>query len=190
MINQWFLLVLICFCSVFSFGQKYSAIIPYQEIIHFMNDMLESDDFAKFEPKRKMLVLSRIIDWQHSSFVRKTKKDSVKAPVPIESGYLFNGIADSVINQANIDYFFEQRQQLQTKRWKTKFVNTRLIRKSYNEKVFKHSYSIPLFSVDKTKAIIYKGFKKNWTTVGLGYYLYHKVNGKWVLLQTLFQLQS
>ena len=177
-------------CSVLSFGQTYSEIIDDQDIIDFLNEILKSDNFENSSPRKNKLLVSSIVKWQNSSFVKKSRDELQSTPKPMGSGYLFNQVSDTLISIADIDYFLKQTMQQKASRWKNHFYNTRLIRKSNSDQAFKYSYSIPLFNADKSKAIIYKGFIKDRLTRGFGYYLYRKVNGKWVLLEPLFQIQS
>lgn len=190
MMKKWYFFVMISFCSQVCLGQTYSNIISDQEIINFMNEMLKLDDFENTNVEMKKLILSRIVNWQHSSFVQKTKNEATNTPEFMGSGYLFNTIDDSIITKGDINYFLEQNKYIKVKFWKNKLVNNQLVKKSNNDKIFKYSYSIPLFNLDKSKAVIYKGYIKNKLTRGFGYYLYHKVNGKWKLLKPILMMQS
>jgi len=139
-------------------AQTYSSTLKDHEIFSFMDGQLKSKTL-----KHPRSIDSHVISWD-SSILR-----------------------DSTLNKfftgADISFLVKQIKNIKKDKWEHKFPAARLIREipdgsTQSTAIF--SYSIPLLSVDKKKALVIEGFYCGLLCGGGAYYIFElQIDGSW-----------
>jgi hypothetical protein len=190
-------------------AQTYSTIISDDEIIGFINQDIQRDSVKAIRIiHREMFELFEDVFYFKDSTDYYYKNQNISTFIfrkHIFRGRAFTYYIDTIFTRQDIDYFLLQINGLKEKKfWKSNFINSRLFDdvkfdsnsrgelkhldrfkrgfNNYPESVI-YTYSLPLFSFDKRKAIIIKGFYCGLVCGGGGYYIYEKTNNNgWKLI--------
>jgi hypothetical protein len=189
-----FLIILNCFKLN---GQTYSRIISDSEIVEFINSDIQRDSIKKIKAVQEKIYPLNPDDFYYKDSIDfKAKNDKNSSFIFIyhkvnKKKILTNDI-DTLFSREDIDFFYKQLKGLRRRHyWKNRFDNSAFINdieldsNNYAKQTM-YSYSVPLFSRDKTRVIIIKSFLCGMLCGGGGYYIYQKTkNGDWQLIKII-----
>ena len=95
---------------------------------------------------------------------------------------------DSIFSNNDRLFLIEQTQKYKSEIWKNDFKGVHLIHepklnsKNQTDKIA-YVFSLPLFSLDKSKVLIYQGFFCGLLCGGTAFYVYEKKNHSWSLIK-------
>lgn len=169
-------------------------LVAENEIYQFVNYLLK--DFSLFGPINNIVV----------------DKDLVLDPLLSVQDSITIVKMDSVFSSSDVIFLFQQSKNLKSFRFKSEKLPSKTVissdtllafRKTHKSltdywKNFKKEFgstgyctiSMPLFSVDKSKAIIRTSYHCGGFCGGGGTYIFKKENGKWTLIKTLSNWES
>ena len=206
---RYFVAFILLSISKISSSQTYSKVISDDEIIKFINLDIKRDSVDGIKTvRREMFKLFKDVFYYKDSADYEYKNNNNSQFIFRRHFFKGREISfrlDTIFNRKDIDYFLKQINGLkQRKSWEKEFDNSKFfddvklasntrVDLNYNNRVklgydyrvesVIYTYSIPLFSADKKKAIIIKGFFCGLVCGGGAYYIYKKMdNNEWMLL--------
>ncbi len=196
---RFFSIVLLFTCQNI-YSQTYSSLIPDKEIIDFINEDILKDSVKVQRPIRQNFWRPNKEDFYYSDSTDFAQKNNSFPPYFIFKRQVYNGKVytnnlDSVFTRADIDFFLHQIESFTSQEdWVKPFKRSYLVKETdMTDKKDYHKvkdgkvvfiYSLPLFSADKRKAILIKGFYCGFLCGGSGYYLYSlNAKNEWKIIK-------
>lgn len=193
-------LILLLFALQNSNAQTYSSLISDKEIIDFINEDISKDSIKTRRPIRQNFWKPDKETFYYSDSADFARKNNSFPPLfifkrQVHRGKVYTNGLDSIFSRADIDFFLNQIESFTSwNTWIRPFKNSSLIREAdMADKNDYHKvkdgkvvfiYSLPLFSIDKRKAIIIKGFYCGFLCGGHGYYVYSlNEKNEWVMIK-------
>ncbi len=166
----------------FAFGQTYSSLTSDEEMYAFLKWMTVHDRKHVDKPtwKRKHIT-TNILPWEIANFLLPESAGvNQREFINIDSRYLYKsrGGTDTLFNQQDRDFMFQQFTAMKDTVWQAKFSYLTHLTSKKQASLKTYCYSIPLFSVDKTYVIIQKHFHCGNMCIEGGYYVYRRLNDK------------
>lgn len=169
-----------------AFSQTYSTVISDSLIIDFINLDIKRESMVNKKLIRNEITALNKEDYYYKdsidfNFQNKRYPFFIFGRHDLKGRILSHGI-DSFFTREDIDFFLLQLDGItKRKHWKNPFINSILVNKieqDENKKVEKvmFTYSLPLFSADKKKALIIKGFFCGLLCGGGATYIFKKNN--------------
>jgi len=155
-------LVFFSFLLVFkiSYSQKYSSTISDSQILKFLNWQIQTEDKYPEEPKnKKKVIYSKIISWDTTHF-RLGANNNVNS-IEYNLIYLFNERnkwLDTLFTKEDREYLFQQFINQRDTVWRQTFNYSSLSHIKKQRKANRHSFSLPLFSLDNRYVIIRENY--------------------------------
>ncbi len=192
---KFFLVTAFLLLSHVSLCQTYSKVISDSEIVSFIDSDILNDSikFTKSVERQMFSLYLDVFYYKDSSdFVKKNENSLFIFRYNVFRGKEYTNHLDSIFSRKDIDFFYKQiKGQTKISTWLQSFVNSTLVdnveldSNRYAKQVM-YSYSLPLFSFDRRRAIIIKGFYCGFLCGGGAYYIYERDNGnKWRLLRKI-----
>ena len=188
------------FFIVFGFilsAQTYSKIISDSAIIEFINkDILRDSIKAVKAIQRSIYTLNRDDFYYKDSIDFRIKNNTnghfIFKYYKIRFQNVITNNIDTFFSRDDIDFFNTQLKGFRKRfYWKKSFINSFFIDEpelnanNYAKQTM-YSYSIPLFSLDKKRAIIIKSFFCGFLCGGGGYYIYEmREDSQWELIKII-----
>ena len=174
---KYFILIIFLNMTFSSNSQTYSKVISDNEIINFINLDIQRDSI-----KGKKTIRREMYKLYEDAFFYKDSADLREIIYHL----------DTFFSRQDIDFFLEQiKKSKKRNTWKKAFINSTLVDNvelDSNNRVesVMYSYSLPLFSFDKRKVIIIKGFFCGLVCGGGATYIYERTNtNEWQLIKKL-----
>ena len=179
----------------FSYSQNYSKVISDSEIVDFINRDILNDSIKLTKTIRKMIFRLDVNEFYYkdsSDFIKKNQNSQFIFHHHTFKGREYTNHLDTFFSRKDIDFFYKQIKG-QTKRteWLKAFTNSVIVKNveldsNRHAKQVMYSYSLPLYSFDKRRAIIIKGCYCGFLCGGGAYYLYEKDNkNSWQLIRKI-----
>jgi hypothetical protein len=159
-------------------AQKYSSIIPDTEIEEFIQwEMSNTPKFREDRKVGKKALFYQPISWKKADIqLSGPKGDSLSFRIK----FYFFLKKDTLFNNNDIIFFEQQYNSEIITPWKKKFKNVDL-KRTLGLKT--HLVTIPMFSLDKSKVIIWKYFYCGSLCAYACLYIYEKIdNNNWILI--------
>jgi len=180
-------------------GQTYSSVVSDKEIYDFLNWLtVNTKKYSQESKLKQKRICHKILGWDKEAFVidtilinerkqiiyldeTETLRDSVqiyKRQYVYDREYLYQkGYgADTIFNQHDRDFIFQQFTAIKDSIWHTSFSNSKL--QTEQKQLNRHYYSIPLFSLNKNYVIINRYYSCGNECAYGGYYVYERINKK------------
>ena len=185
---NYFILTIIIFSEQLCFEQTYSSVISDKEIYDFVNTLIKTDkDRISKNVFKNISVSPEILQhWDSINFVRPKTAENFQKQLTENIDYIFWGKQiDSLLNETYRKFMSEQFKSFKDTIWHQPFSGTRLESKK-QKKPDRYYFSLPVFSVDKTVAIIYfSNYCGELCGFG-GYYIYKKkTDNKWTFITAI-----
>lgn len=176
------LLIIVISIHFSSNSQTYSSIINDEEISIFLNWITIHDkkytEESYFERKK---ISNKALKWHSENFINNYED-------PYENKmflYHKKNDLDLIFNKDDQEFIYKQFINIKDSIWQTKFAKSKLLSKKHKINNY-YSYSVPLFSIDKKKVILYRIFHCGDECAYGGYYIYSKINeNDWMLIKSI-----
>ncbi len=180
------LLVILISIHYSSNSQTYSSIIDDEEIYNFLNWITIHDEKYSEENFKRKKISNKILSWQPENFINNYEDQFENEK------FLYQEENDLhlVFKKDDQQFIYKQFTSLKDSIWHTEFSKSKLISQK-NKRTNYYAYSIPLFSIDKKKAVIYCIFYCGDECAYGGYFIYSKINETdWILIKDINSWQS
>jgi len=161
-------------------GQTYSSIVNDNEIYDFLNWLTINTKKFSEEPKLKQKqICHKILSWKKDVFFIDTIRENNQLII-FDYNCLYQSKygTDTIFNQQDRDFIFQQFIAIKDSIWHTSFSNSKLLINQKQKRFNRHYYSIPLFSLDKEYVIIDKYYLCGTACAYGGYYVYKRIGKK------------
>lgn len=165
-------------------AQTYSSLIKDEEINEFMNWNFTENKVRGNELMKTIRNLNvKNVDFTDENFI-----DDGSSILFTKENNL-----DSIFNLDDRLFLIEQTQKYKYEIWLDQFKDVKLIDKpklnsnNQTDKIV-YVFSLPLFSVDKSKVLIFEGFFCGILCGGTSYNIYEKKNGSWSLIKKVGEM--
>ena len=176
-------------------GQTYSKIILDSEIVSFISSDILNDSIKMTKSIQRKMFAVNLDDFYYkdsSDLIKKNENSQFIFRYHIFHGREYTNHLDSLFSRKDIDFFYTQiKGQKKKENWHKSFTNSILVDNveldsNHYAKQVMYSYSLPLFSFDKKRVIIIKGFYCGFLCGGGAYYIYERDNdNNWLLLRKI-----
>ena len=148
-------------------AQTYSSEIKDEEIIEFMNYFFDESHVRGNDLIKEIKIVNRI--------------------------NIMENALDKYFSAENKLYLIKQTQKPKSKKWKNKFEHVNLIYEQWlnsenQTNKIAYTFSLPLFSIDKRRVLIYSGFFCGLLCGGSAFEIYEKQNDQWRLLEKVNEM--
>jgi hypothetical protein len=177
-------------------GQTYNKLISDKEYYDFINNDIRCDSIKGKHRILKTRYPLTLDDFFYKDSLDYKGKNNYRNPhfifrrLQYGNGVLTNFV-DTIFTRTDIDFFGTQFQAMTKDTvWQTSFKNSILVDSAEHITYSRtrhvvYRYSLPLFSYDKTYAIIIKTFYCGMLCGGGAYYIYRKNGLNWTLIKKL-----
>lgn len=170
------LTIAICLTLLNLKGQTYSSMIDDVTIENFLQGMIVNDTegFFKIKKNNELIVnqyIAKFNEYQIST-LKTEENDTVNE-------FLTSLDIDTIFTDSDFDFMSNQIDSLQTRTWR-KFSDRINLTKFPTGPHY--NFSAPLFSKDKTKALIYINLENSSPYFFDGFLIYQRTKDKWRLL--------
>jgi hypothetical protein len=164
---------------ILAIGQTYSSITSDKEIYDFLNWVTINNKKNYRESKlRRKQICYKIFNWDESIFFTDTIQINNKQ-ILTNFFYLYKAEygGDTIFNQQDKDFIFQQFTAIKDSIWHKSFSNSRL-RTHPKKRPNRYYYSIPLFSIDKNYVVVVMEYYCGNECAYGGYYVYQRISEK------------
>ena len=170
---------------MFCGAQTYSDIITDDEIVSFLSWEIKSTETYSEEPflslNRK--IYYKISDWDTLNFIKHDTLNDYDLSVVFLYLFKEKNSLDTIFDEEDKKYFFEQFANIKASIWDHKFPNGKITDKKNKKKPDRYYYSLPLFSKNKNYVIIKREYYCGSLCAHGGYFIYRKLDKKtWSLV--------
>jgi hypothetical protein len=178
--SNLFALTIFLLVTIFCHGQTYSSMINDSEIYSFINTAIKTDkDRIHKKSLKKILLWPNIDKWDKAVLTPvKTSEDVQKLDTEKDYFFLYKKV-DSLFTEEDRIFMLKQINSFKDTVWRRPFKGSTFVSKA-NAQQYSFSFSIPIFSIDRSIAAIYfSGSGRQLCGFG-GYYFYKRTDkGLW-----------